>query len=311
MTVNEAYDILNLRHNATSEELVVAYRRLVKVFHPDYNSAREAWSTEKMTRLNIAYETARAFIESEGPSRRGEARSAARASAQRAGQRAAAQQAPHHSRYSDSSEPKHAPRSTPHAEAPARAGRNVEPTMSPHFARQFEAPWQMVVDGLYVFYQYGLENVHLRREGVRRFRYRQAVRGLKDGLSRLEPLSGETVTDLDAMRLKVAQDFSRAFLQNMLIEKYYIPTHHRHEVKAYNHYNTGSAYLDIAIKTRFCGDLTESREKRAAAGTLGLVQHELLTVIAKYTESTWVPESMIKMHLLDRFNAVVKAELSA
>jgi septum formation topological specificity factor MinE len=44
---------------------------------------------------------------------------------------------------------------------------------------------------------------------------------------------------------------------------------------------------------------------------LEVVQHELITVIAKYTDSTWVPESMIKMHLLDRFNAVVGAELSA
>ena len=33
------------------------------------------------------------------------------------------------------------------------------------------------------------------------------------------------------------------------------------------------------------------------SGMLHVVQHELITVIAKYTDSTWVPESMIKMHV--------------
>mgnify|MGYP006446243257 CR=1 FL=1 len=121
----------------------------------------------------------------------------------------------------------------------------------------------------------------------------------------------DTVTEADTTRLTAARGFSKAFLQNMLIEKYYIPSRVGTELKAYNHYNRGSTQLDRAIKHRFCHELRAPHELPTGTGTLQVVQHELITVLARYTDSTWVPESMIKMHLLDRFHAVVEAELSA
>ncbi|MEB3229025.1 MAG: J domain-containing protein [Synechocystis sp.] len=48
------YDILNLPTNATGQEIKVAYRRLVKKFHPD--SQTQQASHEKIILINAAYE---------------------------------------------------------------------------------------------------------------------------------------------------------------------------------------------------------------------------------------------------------------
>ena len=297
MTVHAAYDILSLPHNATARDLVLAYRRLVKRYHPDYNVDRQAWSTEKMTSINLAYETVRAVLSSPET----EARAGRRSADHEPGTTFEEREAAHRSHFSRQGgspgtrtpRPDTARPDTSRPDAP-RAGA---PTVSPQFSHIFDKPWQFVVDGLYVYYQYGLENVHMRREGVHRFRYRQAVKSVKDGIAGLDPLDEDTVTAGDAERLAAARGFSRAFLQNMLIEKYYIPSRAGPELKAYNHYNAGSRHLDQAIKLRFCRELRLPHEPPVGSGMLHVVQHELITVIAKYTDSTWVPESMIKMHV--------------
>jgi hypothetical protein len=284
-----------------------------------------------MTDLNLAYETVRAFMATRSDPGATTRSGAARPGGTR-GRRAAdtgpgttfeEREARRAAFYRRTGEPiyEHDPAGSaagndpragdPSAAARAYTERPFGPTLSPQFSRLFDKPWQFVIDGVYLFYQYGLENVHMRHQGVHRFRYRQAVKNIKDGIAGLEPLDEDTVTEADTERLTAARGFSKAFLQNMLIEKYYIPSRAATELKAYTHYSNGSRYLDKAIKRRFCRELHEPNELPAGNGMLEVVQHELITVIAKYTDSTWVPESMIKMHLLDRFTAVVEAELSA
>jgi hypothetical protein len=249
-----------------------------------------------MTRLNLAYETARGYISAQDGAPADTATTSSYTRSRATGATPARGEAP-----GDDAERRWA----------ARPGRPFESEASPSFVRELAVPWQRVVDGVYVYYQYGLENVHLRREGVRRFRYRQALKSIKDGIAALDPLTARAAPDVESRRLEAARGFSKAFLQNMLIEKYYIPTRLSTERKAYGHYDTGSRYLDQAIKYRFCREFMRPGDLPASSGTLQVVQHELMTVIAKYTESTWVPESMIKMHLLDRFTAAVEASLSA
>jgi curved DNA-binding protein CbpA len=320
MTVNTAYKILRLAHNAGPRDLVLAYRSLVKRYHPDYNANREAWSNEKMTQLNLAYETVRGFMaarsEAKAEERGAQTGSAGAGASGGTSERGRAEPSagrgpgPRGWETGATFEDREAGRDAAFG-ARTYSDRARARQLSPQFARLFDKPWQLVVDGVYVYYQYGLENVHMRSQGVHRFRYRQALKNLKDGIAALEPLEEDTVTEVDATRLSAAWGFSRAFLQNMLIEKYYIPTRVRSEKKAYDHYRNGSRHLDHAIKRRFCRELSEPRDFNAAVGTFEVIQYEFISVIAEHTESTWVPESMIKMHLLDRFNAVVKAELSA
>jgi curved DNA-binding protein CbpA len=49
------YEILNLKTNATLQEIKSQYRKLCLQFHPDKNNSPEA--TEKFKMINRAYET--------------------------------------------------------------------------------------------------------------------------------------------------------------------------------------------------------------------------------------------------------------
>lgn len=54
MPESNHYQILNVSHNATQAEIKQAYRRLVKIFHPDTN--QDTANHEKIILINAAYE---------------------------------------------------------------------------------------------------------------------------------------------------------------------------------------------------------------------------------------------------------------
>lgn len=54
MPKSNHYETLNIDRNASQAEIKQAYRRLVKLFHPDVN--QEATDSEKIIRINAAYE---------------------------------------------------------------------------------------------------------------------------------------------------------------------------------------------------------------------------------------------------------------
>ena len=54
MSQSNHYDTLNVNRDATQAEIKQAYRRLVKLFHPDVN--QETTDSEKIIRINAAYE---------------------------------------------------------------------------------------------------------------------------------------------------------------------------------------------------------------------------------------------------------------
>lgn len=61
--VNELLELLDLRHDATADEISIAYKKLAKAHHPDrYVSADEAtqqFHADKMLEVNKAYRTLR------------------------------------------------------------------------------------------------------------------------------------------------------------------------------------------------------------------------------------------------------------
>ena len=72
----------------------------------------------------------------------------------------------------------------------------------------FSRSIRQVLDGIYTYYQYGLENVRLRHEGTRKFRFRDSVRDIQDGLKKLEELQTLPKSDSAAVRLQIFTDFS-------------------------------------------------------------------------------------------------------
>jgi tetratricopeptide (TPR) repeat protein len=51
------YEVLNVRRDATSEDIRQAFRKLAKKYHPDLNADREKWADEKFCVIIQAYDT--------------------------------------------------------------------------------------------------------------------------------------------------------------------------------------------------------------------------------------------------------------
>ena len=166
----------------------------------------------------------------------------------------------------------------------------------------FNHAMNQVLDGVYLFYQYGLENPHMRRSGVKRMRYSDAVKAVKKGIGRLEDLekSGLFTEDLAGF-----VSFSKAFLQNMLMERYYVPSSDRVETIAYRHYREGASFLDSAIKRVFFGDLLPDTHRGSVTQYVELSGRELMTVLTKYSRTGWVAETVMKVYLLDLLGKVI------
>lgn len=163
-----------------------------------------------------------------------------------------------------------------------------------------------VLDGIYTYYQYGLENVRLRYEGVRRFRFRDSVRDLQDGIDDLERLRELPKTGGAAGRLQLFTDFSKAFLQNVLIDNYTAPQGEPVELIAYRHFRNGSSHLDYAIKDALFGDQLIQVRSGTYAEKLKVSREEFMIVVSRYYSSSCVSEAMVKMYLLEVFSKVVQ-----
>jgi len=174
------------------------------------------------------------------------------------------------------------------------------------FQVQFNRSIHYVLDGIYIYYQYGLENVRLRNEGVRKFRYRDSIRNLRDGIQSLEALKEHTASDSSSIRLQVFTDFSKAFFQNALINRCYFPSDMVSESSAYRHYSTGSDHLDYAIKDAFFGDELIQVRKGSYSDNMKLSRKEFMAVVAEYCDSSWVAEALLKIYLLQMFSRVVE-----
>jgi hypothetical protein len=174
------------------------------------------------------------------------------------------------------------------------------------FSSRFNGAVDKVLQAVYLFYEYGLENVHLRREGVRRFRYRESVNNLRMGIKSLEALRPLIVTKINEENLKVFIDFANAFLQNMLIDKFHNPGMAPMENDAHRHYRNGSEHLDYAIKDVFFGDRLIRTRDGSFYRKISLSYEEFLIVVSKYHSSSWITETVMKIYLLELLTRVIK-----
>lgn len=291
MTLKDALTLFKLSDTSTERELSVSYRRLVKHYHPDNNANRLDWAHRRMTQINQAYALVCEHMRDGMSQPVGGGVDDADASTR--GRAQTRQQEPPQRTHDDFDEDLGPRRERqPAGEELTHAGIAVNE----------------VLDGVYMYYQYGLQNIHRRYEGVTRLRYRKTIRHLKAGARYLQNHMEEYGPTLrnaeDIHRLAI---FSRSFLRNVAIDKYYIPSSNSHEAKAYRHYRAGGEYLDGAIQQILFGEQFTPGVPRSHSGSLYVSSHELVTVLVNYRDSTWVPETMIKLDLLDAFSAAAEA----
>jgi len=174
------------------------------------------------------------------------------------------------------------------------------------FTAKFNQAVNIVLKGILLYYQYGLENVHLRKEGVRKFRYSEALKRIQEGIASLEALKPIAPMSSRKENVSLFIDFSKAFLQNMLITKYFTPSGVEVEHKAYRHYSNGCSSLDYAIKDAFFGDRLIPVRSGTFYQKISISYEEFLIVIARYYKSSWVSEAVLKIYLLEMFTKVIK-----
>jgi len=175
-----------------------------------------------------------------------------------------------------------------------------------NFISIFNQAINRVLQGIFKYYQYGLENVHLRKEGVRKIRYRDSLTDMKKGIVNLEVLKSSAENDRAQENLEVFIDFTRAFLMNMLIEKYYIPSGTSFENNAHKHYYNGCVLLDNAIKEVVFGDLLIRVRDSTFSNKIDISYEEFMVVITRYNGSNWIPETLLKVYLLEVFTKVIR-----
>lgn len=288
MTVQTAFRILRLTPSSSQKELVSSYRRMVKRYHPDYNGDRKEWSHDAMTKINLAYELVRLHLQN--------GNGASGATADPSSETAA----------TSNSGPSQPHQSPPHQEFQddLSDGFAQTPAEDPAFVALFDRAADSVLTGIYTYYQYGLQNVYLRHEGVRRFRYRSAVKRVQDGVHHLQELQQFATADIHRTQLKVFTDFALAFLQSMRIERYHEAGSSRADAAAYRHYHSGSVALDQVIRSELFCELDDAPPAGGAAGGLKVGYHELMAILIKHSTSDWVAEAVVKLHLLEMFTRV-------
>lgn len=222
MTVDAAFQLLQLDETATLHELSVSFRRLLKEYHPDRNTDRREWSHRMTVQLNRAYEVVSSHLREAGDQSQVWDAATAQAAAEAA--------------YESVSR------------GDIHSGYTV--TLQARLATLYD----QLLDSVFLYYNFGLEKVHLRLEGTPRYRYRTALKRLKDVVSGLEELDEWPGSDHQHDLAGVVRTFAAGFYENMLVKAEDHQGIYGEEQKAYRYFRRASDHLDGAIKGHLFGD---------------------------------------------------------
>jgi len=270
MDIGAAFRILELPAEATLEDVSVSFRRLVKMYHPDRNLHRSEWSHRKTVQLTQAYEAASDYLRAcppdPGPTTATQTETAPR----------------------DEADPEFSPSGDPRPQA------DYSVSLQLRLAGEFD----LLLDQLYAYYSYGLDNVHLRAEGTLRYRYRNTLRRLHKVVGGLQELLQWPGSAVQYEQVEVVHRFASAFYENMLIkaQEHHVPT--GDERKAYRLYRQGSEMLDVAIKTRLFDEFSRAG---SSPSSRSLADRSLMLLMTQFPRSRYMAESLIKYYLLESF----------
>ena len=271
MTLREAFRVFGLAEDATIRDLNRAFRVLVKKYHPDVNRERLDWAHRAMTLVNVAYTTCRESLDRPASN-----------------QKPRAKGPPHDGRGRNGTSTTAHGTAAASAPEPGSSGAEESARMRAHTARRLR---DELLDLVYLYYQYGLENVHLRYEGVRRYRYRSVRR-------RLHNLRTTLLGHRDQTTNTIAE-FAAAFDKHTSIETFGMPSDPPPDRVAYRYLLEGTRSLDILIKRGFFEEFRRDKRIPPMPNSAELAAQNFLTVLTKYRGSRWTTEATVRLRLLD------------
>ncbi len=157
MERRRALTIFKLQKRIPIESLNSIFRELVKKYHPDKVREHPEWAHERMSEINDAYETLAEWLSK--PPEQGKAASTVNEEYERP------------------------------VNPDEDLFRGEKSVLNSAERKIFYSFFNSFLDGLGVYYQYGLDNPAYRNEGVRRFRYREAFRAVQTARDELETYS--------------------------------------------------------------------------------------------------------------------------
>ncbi|TVR91081.1 MAG: J domain-containing protein [Spirochaetaceae bacterium] len=289
MELHSAFHILGVKPDCDSGELSKAFRTAVKQYHPDFNAERLEWSHEMMTRLNSAYAVAVEHLRRRGKGipTDGYFHDSSTSSGPNGHS---------HSRNEGSTQ----------AEQTHAAWSESPSERNPKFDAHFPGYCDEVIEALYLYYQYGLENLHLRNEGNLRFRYRTTLKRLLKAAEKLSHLEVLELSARERLELEGYLRFSLAFLRCAKGGIVFMPSLGNYETKAHRHYNHASRILDNAVKRAFFDNHFLTPSNSLSQETLSLCEQELLIVRGGYAESRYYEDAGFKLRLVERLIFLLK-----
>ena len=175
------------------------------------------------------------------------------------------------------------------------------------FSRYFNRAKNYILQGMLIYYQYGLENIHLRNEGVRRIRFSDSIKYMEKGIKSLKNIYSSTVNPNQKEWCEALLNFATAFFRNMNNNSYFKPTGNSYEDKAYWHFYNGTVLLDEAIKEIFFGDLIINIPNRGNyIAKLSRSYEEFTLVVSEYPRSSWIVDTILKIYLVELLTKLIK-----
>lgn len=283
MNLSAAYDILELQRPATIEDVSVSFRRLLKQYHPDRNIHRSEWSHAMTIRLNEAYEVAITHLRENNGTERDEA--------------VVAEKSPRADR-GDIRQGEFDFDFEPWQDAEADTGYSV--ALHTRMGTLFD----LLLDQVYAYYTYGLDNLYLRNEGTLRYRYRATLRRLNTLITDIRLCLEWPAGARQKQQVEAVVTFATGFYENALIK----PKNHAvlsgEERKAYRLYRAGAEALDQAIKRALFG--SHFGGHGGYSSPRSVCEQSLVLLLAQYPKSAFVAEALIKMFLLQGYDALVE-----
>lgn len=175
------------------------------------------------------------------------------------------------------------------------------------FNKYFNRAKNYILQGMLIYYQYGLENPHLRNEGVRRIRFNDSIRYVEKGIKSLKDIYSTITDEAQKESCKILLEFSTAFFRNMNSSTYFRPSGNAYEDEAYWHFHNGIVLLDEAIKEIFFGDLIINIPNRGNyISKLSRSYEEFVLVVSEYPKSSWVVDTILQIYLVELLTKLIK-----
>ena len=172
--------------------------------------------------------------------------------------------------------------------------------------KTFAAAREDLLDGIHLYYTFGLQNIHLRHEGNRKFRYNSARRSIKKAVIQLQKLREESPKSRFKARVSLYCEFGKSFYASMNITQI-SPADSSLNYKAYRHYKDSSLIIDALVRLIFFPN-DFARPSDLSSDSIALCEQELLLILHNYRDTIWIPEATIKLELLDNLRNLARYE---